>query len=103
MDKTLTIDMNGTPVQVDTLPKPIRDHVDLFDKIREDIEELGYKITVLNHAAASVSNKVSTDASEYLNQITEAEAEKAMEEAKAKEAKEADTEKNVEKDKKVKK
>ena len=68
--KTLSID--GNEILIEELPKSIRDVVDIFDRVREDMEDLTYEINVLNHAAMALNNKISAEVTEYLTALENA-------------------------------
>ena len=89
-NKTLSMNIDGKEILVAELPKAIRDNVDLFDRVREDIDEISYNIAVLNHAAISLNNRILVDASAYFKAVKESE-----EEAKRKEEANAPAEKDV--------
>lgn len=64
---TTEIEVNGTVVPVATLPVEIRNEVELFDRINEDVAEVTYKQTVYAIAATGLRNKIMTDIAKFLN------------------------------------
>ena len=72
-NKTLGMNVDGKEILIANLPKPIRDNVDLFDRVRADMDELSYELTILNHAGISLNNRILVDAAEYLKALKEAE------------------------------
>lgn len=83
MNETKNIRVDDKDVLVADLPKPIRDNVDMYDKVRDKIDALAYELNILNHAAISLNSRVLMDTAEYI---------KAVEQAQAETDAEADTE-----------
>lgn len=67
MDKTLEFNINGAKVMVDDLPKPIRDMVVLFDRMREDLADLSYQQNVLLIAVSAINSKIIVEAQEFID------------------------------------
>lgn len=53
-------------IVVETLPKEIRDDVDFFDKMANDIDELRYKLNVLIVASSGMKNKIIQEAAKWV-------------------------------------
>jgi hypothetical protein len=69
---TLSINVDGNEVMVAELPKPIRDNVDMFNKVRAKMDTVTYELNILNHAAISLNSRILIDAAEYLKAVKEA-------------------------------
>lgn len=67
MDKTLQFDINGTNVLVDDLPKPIRDMITLFDKMREESADVVYRHNVLRIAIGTLNANIISEAQAFLD------------------------------------
>lgn len=67
MDKTLHFDINGTNVMVDDLPKPIRDMITLFDKMRDESSDVVYRHNVLRIAIGTLNANIIKEAQTFLD------------------------------------
>ena len=65
MDKTLELNIDGNKVVVDDLPKPIRDMVVLFDRMREDLSDVVYQHNVLLVAISGMNAKIISEVQNY--------------------------------------
>ena len=66
-EKTKEVTFNGQVILVDTLPKEIRDGLELFDEMNADLSEATYRQTVLAIAASSWKNKILNDIAQHLS------------------------------------
>lgn len=60
-NKTTQLTIGNEIILVDTLPKEIRDSINFFDKINEDLEKATYQHQILMVAAAAMKNKIQAD------------------------------------------
>jgi hypothetical protein len=70
MENTTQFEVNGKTMNVDELPKSIRDLVSLYDSVREDMEKILYQHQVLMYSALGIKNKIANDISNIIKEET---------------------------------
>jgi len=65
LEKTKFLVINGKNISVDEFPKNIRQEIDFFDHIKEDLKRVEKEMKILALAATAQSSKISQIIEQY--------------------------------------
>jgi hypothetical protein len=73
---TQRIPIEGKVIDVDDLPKRIRETIDFFDRVNADLADITYKHTVFAIAANALKSTITSDVTEWDAENNQGEKEK---------------------------